>query len=94
MIKIGLVEEVEQLMKKFNLTQESQSMRAIGYKETIDYLNDKTDLNDLREKISLSTQQLAKRQITWKNKFDIDFKVSFPDINYDELRNFITKSLH
>ena len=94
MIKIGLVEEVEQLMKKFNLTQESQSMRAIGYKETIDYLNDKTDLNDLREKISLSTQQLAKRQITWKNKFEIDFKVSFPDINYDELCNFITKSLH
>ena len=94
MVKSGLIEEVEQLMKKFNLTQNNQSMKAIGYKETIDYLNNKIDLNNLTKKISQSTQQLAKRQITWKNKFNINFKVNYPDINYNELCDFISDSLN
>tara|TARA_B100000035_G_scaffold274478_1_gene250895 strand:- start:54 stop:971 length:918 start_codon:yes stop_codon:yes gene_type:complete len=94
MIKSGLVEEVEQLMMNFSLTQDNQSMKAIGYKESIDYLNKKIDLNNLTDKIILSTQQLAKRQLTWRNKFKINFKVTFPDINYDELCKFISKSLH
>ncbi len=93
MIKSGLVEEVEKLMENFNLTQDSQSMKAIGYKETIDYLNNKINLKDLTEKITVSTQQLAKRQLTWRNKFEINFKVSFPDINYGKLCQFISKSL-
>ena len=93
MINNGLVKEVEQLITNFNLTQDDQSMKAIGYKETIDYLNNKSDLKDLIEKITLSTQQLAKRQLTWRNKFEINFKVSFPDVNYSKLCEFITKSL-
>tara|TARA_Y100001936_G_scaffold200824_1_gene202829 strand:- start:2379 stop:3296 length:918 start_codon:yes stop_codon:yes gene_type:complete len=93
MIKSGLVKEVQQLVTNFNLTQDNQSMKAIGYKETIDYLNNKSDLKDLIEKITLSTQQLAKRQLTWRNKFAINFKVNFPDINYGKLCKFITKSL-
>ena len=94
MIKSGLVKEVEQLITNFNLTQDNQSMKAIGYKETIDYLNNKIDLKDLTNRITISTQQLAKRQLTWRNKFEINFKVSFPDINYDKLCKFISKSLH
>ena len=37
------------------------------------YLNHNIDLNSLADIISTSTQQLAKRQITWKNKFKINF---------------------
>ena len=39
MLRRGLVKEVKQLITKYNLTEDSQSMKAIGYKETIDYLN-------------------------------------------------------
>jgi tRNA dimethylallyltransferase len=94
MLQRGLVKEVQQLITKYNLTEDSQSMKAIGYKETIDYLNHNIDLNGLADTISLSTQQLAKRQITWKNKFKINFTVDYPQIDYDELSKFVTNSLN
>ena len=94
MLKRGLVKEVQQLITKYKLTADSQSMRAIGYKETIHCLNHNIDLDGLADTISLSTQQLAKRQITWKNKFKINFTVNYPHINYDDLSNFVENSLH
>ena len=80
MLRKGLVKEVQQLITKYSLTEDSQSMKAIGYKETIDYLNHNIDLNGLADTISLSTQQLAKRQITWKNKFKINSTRDLEDI--------------
>ena len=94
MLRRGLVKEVQQLIAKYNLTEDSQSMKAIGYKETIDYLNHNIDLNGLADTISLSTQQLAKRQITWKNKFKINFTVDYPQIDYDNLSKFVHNSLN
>ena len=94
MLRRGLVKEVQQLITKYNLTEDSQSMKAIGYKETIDYLNHNIDLNGLADTISLSTQQLAKRQITWKNKFKINFAVDYPQIDYDDLSKFVHNSLN
>ena len=94
MLRRGLVKEVQQLITKYKLTADSQSMRAIGYKETIHCLNRNTDLDCLADRISLSTQQLAKRQITWKNKFKINFTVDYPQINYDDLSKFLRSSLH
>ena len=94
MLRRGLVKEVQQLIAKYNLTKDSQSMKAIGYKETIDYLNHNIDLNRLADTISISTQQLAKRQITWKNKFKINFTVDYPQIDYDDLSKFVYNSLN
>ena len=94
MLQRGLVKEVQQLITKYSLTEDSQSMKAIGYKETIDYLNHNIDLNRLADTISTSTQQLAKRQITWKNKFKINFTVDYPQIDYDDLSKFVRNSLH
>ena len=94
MLRRGLVKEVQQLITKYSLTEDSQSMKAIGYKETIDYLNHNIDLKRLADTISLSTQQLAKRQITWKNKFKINFTVDYPQIDYDDLSKFVRNSLH
>ena len=94
MLRRGLVKEVQQLITKYNLTVDSQSMKAIGYKETIDYLNHNIDLDGLADTISLSTQQLAKRQITWKNKFKINFTVEYPQIDYDDLSKFVHNSLN
>ena len=65
MIENGLVNEVEQLVKKFNLTKNNQSMQAIGYKEILDYLNHELTVNEAIEKIKISTRHYAKRQITW-----------------------------
>ena len=94
MLEKGFINEVKYLVSKYELTQKSQSMKAIGYKEIISYLLKETEKKDLLNLISVSTQQLAKRQITWKNKFNIDYYLSYPDLDYNLLYKFISKSLH
>tara|TARA_Y100000389_G_scaffold123644_1_gene120962 strand:- start:13509 stop:14426 length:918 start_codon:yes stop_codon:yes gene_type:complete len=94
MIEKGLIDEVDSLKKKFNLNECNQSMRAIGYRETLSYLNNEFNKDDLLRLITTSTQQLAKRQITWKNKFKVNHYIDYPDCNYINLKNYITNILN
>ena len=94
MLEKGFINEVKYLISKYELTQKSQSMKAIGYKEIISYLLNKTDKKgSFKSDININ-QQLAKRQITWKNKFDIDYYLNYPNLDYNRLYKFISKSLH
>ena len=63
MINHGLINEVKKLKKKYRIN--SILSQIIGYKEIIDYLELKTDLNLAVELIKIHTHQFAKRQITW-----------------------------
>jgi tRNA dimethylallyltransferase len=85
MIDDGLIYEVKNLRDSFKLTHNHQSMRAIGYKQTLQYLNHEINLKELTSAITISTQQLAKRQITWMNKFKIDYHYTYPDDDYKKL---------
>lgn len=61
----GLVEEVENLYKKY---PESKILkRAIGYKEIISYLNNEISLEEAKELIKKNTRHYVKRQYTWFN---------------------------
>lgn len=61
----GLLNEVERIIKKYNLTKFSQSMQAIGYREFFDYFENKIDYLTLKNLIKQHTRNYAKRQITW-----------------------------
>ena len=93
MLKSGLIDEVENLKQKYNLTLENQSMKAIGYKQVLSYLDNNTELVNLVNSISLATQQLAKRQLTWRNKFKVDYYHNYPELDYKALHDFISRSL-
>ncbi len=67
MIKQGLVDEVEYLMKKYD--NESPAFNAIGYKEVIQFLNNKFDKDTMIKTIKTNTFQYAKRQMTWFKAF-------------------------
>ena len=94
MLHDGLIEEVKNLLTKFDLNNESQCMKAIGYKETLQFLNKEISLEMLNSSITIATQQLAKRQITWMNKFKIDYQFSYPENNYHSLFDYIKKILN
>lgn len=71
MFEEGLLEEFEDLRKKYNLTREHSSMKAIGYKELFDLVEGNRDLQDTKELIKKNTRHYAKRQITWiKHQYD------------------------
>ena len=68
MIKNGLINEVKELIKKYKTIP--TALQGLGYKEVVDYLNDKYTKEEMIEKIKMETRRYAKRQITWfkKNK--------------------------
>lgn len=63
MLKNGLVEEVDNLYKKYG--DKIQPMRAIGYKEVISYLNNEISKSEMCELIKQRTRNYAKRQLTF-----------------------------
>ena len=69
LIEAGLVDEVRSLMA-MGLTADDISMKGIGYKEIIDYLNGETTLEDAIEIIKKNTRHYAKRQLTWFRRYD------------------------
>lgn len=68
MIEKGLIEEVKGLYAK-GFSKSLKPLQSIGYKETQDYLEGKINsLQELEEKITIATRQLAKAQRTWFKK--------------------------
>jgi tRNA dimethylallyltransferase len=66
MLAAGLVDEVKQLREKYLLNADMPSMRAVGYRQTWEFLDgDGSSLDDARQKGIAATRQLAKRQMTW-----------------------------
>ena len=63
-IQAGLVEEVEKLLGR-GLSPQDVSMKGIGYKEIIPFLEGKVSLEEAKEEIKKNTRNLAKRQMTW-----------------------------
>ena len=69
MFENGLVEEVKELLKKYDFSQ--TAYQAIGYKEVIDYLNGKTSLDECKELVKKRSRNYAKRQVTFfKHQFE------------------------
>lgn len=83
MLNSGLVDEVRELIKRFNLNNKSQSMSAIGYKEVLDYLNHDINLDEMIDLIQKNTRHYAKRQITWMKKY-LNYPFTY-EVKMDEL---------
>lgn len=68
MIEEGLIEEVKDILKKYKTFP--TAMQGLGYKEVVEYLENKITKEEMIEKIKLETRHYAKRQLTWfrKNK--------------------------
>jgi tRNA dimethylallyltransferase len=65
MLKTGLVDELVELRKRFQLHPELPSMRCVGYRQAWEFLEGRINADLLRETGIAATRQLAKRQLTW-----------------------------
>ncbi len=65
MLEQGLLEEVEALFRRGDLTLAMPSIRAVGYRQVWSYLEGEHDFQTMTEKAIIATRQLAKRQFTW-----------------------------
>ncbi len=64
MVEKGLIDEVKRL-KAMGYTQDMVSMKGIGYKEILAYLDGAYSLDEAIEKVKLESRRFAKRQLTW-----------------------------
>lgn len=64
MMAAGLEEEVAELLRS-GVSPDCQSMKGIGYKEMVAYLQGRMDLSSAVNQIKQATRNFAKRQLTW-----------------------------
>ena len=78
MMKLGLVDEVKNLLNKYNLSLTAK--QGIGYKEVIQYLNNEISYEECVALIQKRTRNYAKRQVTFfKNQFKYELYASIED---------------
>ena len=76
MLEFGLVEETKIILESSE--KRIKVLETVGYKQVVDFIKDKISYEEMIELATNATYQLAKRQITWLNKFNLD-KTFFSD---------------
>lgn len=73
MIQTGLIIEVQNILD-LGYSPELSSLKTVGYKEIVDYLKKRIELNEAISLIKQNTRRYAKRQMTWfKKNFQINW---------------------
>ena len=71
MLKQGLVKETESILKKRG-EKKIKILETVGYKQVLQFITKKVSYDEMIELATNATYQLAKRQMTWLKKFNID----------------------
>ena len=90
MVKSGLVDEVRSLLND-GLDKSCQSMKAIGYRQIISYLEGEYDLNTAIELIKRDSRRYAKRQLTWFRRYEDAVWINVDSMNTEQISDFIIK---
>ena len=86
MLKDGAINEVKRFLK-LKIKRDNSSNKVIGVAEIKEHLENKLDLKEVHEKISIKTRQYAKRQSTWAR----GQMSSWNKINSKDLKKFLKK---
>ena len=77
MLELGLIEETKTIMECGG-EKRIKVLETVGYKQVVNFIKDKISYEEMIELATNATYQLAKRQITWLKKFNLD-KTFFSD---------------
>jgi len=86
MIEIGAVNEVKRFLK-LKVRKDKSVNKAIGIHEIKEYLENRKDISEVIEKISIKTRQYAKRQSTWAR----GNMMSWLKLSPQDLKKFLKK---
>jgi tRNA dimethylallyltransferase len=86
MIKEGALKEVKKFIK-LNIKKNLSVNKVIGIDELTQCLNQKIDLGQAQELISIKTRQYAKRQATWARSR----MISWSKISPNQIASYIKK---
>lgn len=81
-INQGLIDEVKFILKKYPNSPNFKSIKTFGYKEIVDYLQGKINLEEAIRLIKRNTRRFAKRQLSFLKKINSDV-INLSDFNDD-----------
>lgn len=93
MIKSGLPDEVKHILN-MGYSKELNSLNTVGYKELIDFIENKITFDQAIHLIKRNTRRYAKRQMTWFNAdkrikwFDVESQSEFEIIADKIIKDF------
>lgn len=99
MLSDGLVDEVRSLLEKYPmLTMESTSMRCVGYRQVLEYMQGQYPLEELCDRGIFATRQLAKRQLTWLRSMEDTVTLDCLDVQLNAqvkalVQNFLSEQV-
>jgi tRNA dimethylallyltransferase len=86
MLAEGLVDEVQALYARGDLTAELPAIRSVGYRQVWEYLAGAYDEALMIDKAIAATRQLAKRQLTWLRSWPslqhVPCSLTLNDVNF------------
>ncbi len=90
MIAQGFIKEVDALFQRGDLDLSFASMRAVGYRQVWEYLEEKTSKQEMIEKGITVTRQFAKRQMTWlRRETDAQWIATEANDSYQQAVNYL-----
>lgn len=87
MLECGLIEEVKFLIDKYGQTL--SLLKTLGYKEVVEFLENKCSYDEMIDNIQKNTRHFARRQLIW---FRADDRINWYNIDKVDL-NFITQDI-
>lgn len=93
-LKNGMIEEVEQLLRK-GISKQKLEYFGLEYKFISYYLEGKLSYNDMFQKLNSAIHSFAKRQMTWFRKMEREGVVInwFHSDSYRDIKNFVASRL-
>jgi tRNA dimethylallyltransferase len=88
-IRDGLVDEVKFILKKYS--KDKKALKTYGYKEIIEYLENKVTLEQAIDNIKKNTRHFAKRQLTFLKKltFPKIYNLYIKQLTYQQISDSI-----
>lgn len=92
MIEQGLIEEVQSILGQ-GFSKDLQSLRTVGYREVISYLEGEFTKDQMIEKIKTNTRRYAKRQLTWFRRWDFIQWMDADTLSVEEMKELVLETV-
>ncbi len=89
MLQQGFEAEVRGLMRQEGVSADLPSMRSVGYRQMLSYIQGEYSYEEMIKRSIIATRQLAKRQFTWlRVEKELHWLVEGKELSFQALKTF------
>ena len=89
MFSQGFVTEVKSLLARPGMHHNCSALRCVGYRQMVEYLENRVDITTAKNKALFATRQYAKRQMTWLRRNFAETEILYSDVSTNLFHQFM-----